>query len=124
MRVACWRSADACILDFCDSTYMNLYYKECNIVENQAYEVCNDSTITYFTRKSIMPPVKGRRRYKGIVYVKEKRDSLCVVYANKEDLHNPFFVNAKYVHDSLHEDIDELVKTYLFKDYYKDYFKE
>ena len=124
MRVACWRSADACILDFCDSTYMNLYYKECNIVENQAYEVCNDSTITYFTRKSIIPHRKGRRIYKGIVYVKEQRDSLCVVYANKVDLHNPFFVNAKYVHDSLHEDIDEFVKTTFFEDYYKDYFKE
>lgn len=124
IRVACLKSADACILDFCDSTHMGLYYKECDSVEEQAYEVCNDSTITSYTRKSIIPHRKGRRIYKGIVYVKEQRDSLCVVYANKVDLHNPFFVNAKYVHDSLHEDIDELVKTYLFKDYYKDYFKE
>ena len=123
-RIACLTSTEAYILDFCDSTYMNLYYKECDSREQQTYERCNDSTNTSHTVESIMPHVKGRWIYMGIVYVKEQRDSLCVVYANKVDLYNPFFVKAKYVHDSLHEDIDEFVKTTFFEDYYNDYFKE
>lgn len=115
-RVACWESAEACILDFCDSTHINLYYEQCDISDAEAYEICGDSTIKYFTPKRIMPNSStGRFRYCGIIYVISKQDSIYLAYSNR-DLYNPFFVHARYVHDSMPDDMDEFHKTSRFTD--------
>ena len=49
--VACWDAADANILEFSDSIHLNLYYKQCDISDAEAYEICADSSIKYYTPK-------------------------------------------------------------------------
>lgn len=111
--VACWDAADANILEFSDSIHLNLYYKQCDISDAEAYEICADSSIKYYTPKRIMPSSKGRFLYRGVIYVVDKRDSLYLAYSNK-DLYNLFWVHTRYVHDSIPETINEFDRKLFF----------
>ena len=112
--VACWIATDADILEYIDSVHLNLYYKQCDISDAEAYEVCSDSTIKYFKPKRIMPTSStGRFQYRGVIYVVDKRDSVYLAYSNK-DLYNLFWVHTRYVHDSIPETINEFDRKLFF----------
>jgi hypothetical protein len=111
--VACWDAADANILEFSDSIHLNLYYKQCDISDAEAYEICADSSIKYYTPKRIMPSSKGRFLYRGVIYVVNRQDSLSLVYSN-ENLYDLFWVHTRYVHDSIPETINEFDRKLFF----------
>ena len=90
-----------------------MYYKQCDISDAEAYEICADSSIKYYTPKRIMPSSKGRFLYRGVIYVVDKRDSLYLAYSNK-DLYNLFWVHTRYVHDSIPETINEFDRKLFF----------
>ena len=89
--------ACADILEYADSIYIDLYYRQCEITDSMAYE---RKDTTYGINKIIPDFYNKRYNFRGVVYVAYSLDSVSLVYSNF-DLYEPFYVHNKYLHDSL-----------------------